>query len=78
MKLKTGDLIGYCTQFYPAGSNNCWERWDGDVGLVIEIIDEENFKVKWRHPDGTHSVSIEGGDLDNYQQMKDILASKDA
>jgi hypothetical protein len=76
MKLKVGDLIGFCSTLHRVGTR-LWTRWDGEVGLVMEVIDEENFKVKWRHPDGTHSVSIEGGDLDSYQHMKDILETKD-
>lgn len=78
MKFKVGDLIGFCSKLHPVGKT-LWTHWDGEVGLVLEILDDENFKVQWKHENDTCSayIEIEGGDLDSYQHMKDILATKD-
>lgn len=73
---KVGELIGWCRS--TKKEKDLWIQWDGEVGIVLEVYDENEFLVKWRKNNGSLSpCAVEIVDEeDSFRTIKEILATK--
>lgn len=82
---KVGDIIGWCVFDGKDNDLSLYEKWDGDVCLVIEEFkrkDKDYLKIRWvNHNKKSHELetryqTLDNEDLEAFYHMRNIMESK--